>query len=131
MKTNLNFPGAGFRGGTLGGLPGESLLAIPSPSALAVNQEATWIAQMANLSRHDIINLGVPGWGPQQYTRTLEQYGFRLKPKIVFYGLFSNDVGNVTRFANDDGHFNRFSLRQFLRLNSVTLISFASCGGQT
>ena len=124
MKTNLNFPGAGFRGGTLGGPPWGVAVGDSFTFGLGVNQEATWIAQLANLSRHDIINLGVPGWGPQQYTRTLEQYGLRLKPKIVFYGLFSNDVGNVTRFAKDDGHFNRFSLRQFLRLNSITFNLF-------
>jgi hypothetical protein len=124
MKTNLKFPGAGFRGGTLGGPPWGVAVGDSFTFGLGVNQEVTWIAQLANLSRHDIINPGVPGWGPQQYTRTLEQYGFRLKPKIVFYGLFSNDVGNVTRFAKDDGHFNRFSLRQFLRLNSVTFNLF-------
>jgi len=124
MKTNLNFPSAGFRGGTLGGPAWGVAVGDSFTFGLGVNQEATWIAQLAKLSRHDIINLGVPGWGPQQYTRTLEQYGFRLKPKIVFYGLFSNDVGNVTAFANHEGHFNDFSMREFLRLNSVTFNLF-------
>ena len=124
MKTNLNFPGAGFRGGTLGGPPWGVAVGDSFTFGLGVNQEATWIAQLAKLSQHDIINLGVPGWGPQQYTRTLEQYGFPLKPKIVFYGLFSNDVGNVTAFANHEGHFNDFSMREFLRLNSVTFNLF-------
>ncbi|HTN70382.1 MAG TPA: GDSL-type esterase/lipase family protein [Methylomirabilota bacterium] len=124
MKTNLNFPGAGFRGGTLGGPPWGVAVGDSFTFGLGVNQEATWIARLAQLSHRDIINLGVPGWGPQQYTRTLERYGFPLKPKIVFYGLFSNDVGNVTRFAKDDGHFNRFSLREYLRLNSVTFNLF-------
>jgi hypothetical protein len=124
MKTNLNFPGAGFRGGTLGGPPWGVAVGDSFTFGLGVNQEATWIAQLAKLSQREIVNLGVPGWGPQQYTRTLEQYGFPLKPKIVFYGLFSNDVGNVTRFEKDDGRFNRFSLRQFLRLHSVTFNLF-------
>ena len=124
MKTNLNFPTAGFRGGTLGGPAWGVAVGDSFTFGLGVNQEATWIAQLAKLSQRDIINLGVPGWGPQQYTRTLEQYGLPLNPKIVFYGLFSNDVGNVTRFEKDDGHFNGFSLRQFMRLHSVTFNLF-------
>jgi hypothetical protein len=124
IKTNLNFPTAGFRGGTLGGPAWGVAVGDSFTFGLGVNQEATWVAQLAQLSQRDIVNLGVPGWGPQQYTRTLEQYGIPLKPKIVFYDLFSNDVGNVTRFADDDGHFNEFSLRQFMRLHSVTFNLF-------
>src|SRR5215467_6621406 len=124
MKTNLNFPGAGFRGGTLGGPAWGVAVGDSFTFGLGVNQEDTWIAQLAKLSRHDIINLGVPGWGPQQYTRTLEQYGMALKPKVVFYGLYNNDLGNATVFAKDDGHFNKFSLREFMRRHSVTFNLF-------
>jgi hypothetical protein len=119
MKTNLNFPKAGFRGGILGGPAWGIAVGDSFTFGLGVNQELTWSAQLATLSGRDIINLGVPGWGPQQYTRTLEQYGLPLSPKIVFYGLFSNDVGNVTRFEKDEGHFNEFTMREFLRSHSV------------
>jgi len=124
MKTNLNFPNAGFRGGTRGGPVWGVAVGDSFTFGLGVNQEATWIAQLAQLSGREIMNLGVPGWGPQQYTRTLEQYGFGLKPKVVLYGLFSNDVGNVTRFARDEGHFNQFSMRQFMRAHSITFNVF-------
>ena len=124
LKTNLNFPRAGFRGGTLGGAPWGVAVGDSFTFGVGVNQEATWSARLATLSGRDVINLGVPGWGPQQYTRTLEQYGLPLSPKIVFYGLFSNDVGNVTRFENDEGHFNEFSMRKFLRSRSVTFNLF-------
>jgi len=124
MKTNLNFPGAGFRGGTVGGPAWGVAVGDSFTFGLGVNQEATWIAQLANLSQREIINLGVPGWGPQQYTRTLEQYGMALKPKVVFYGLYNNDLGNATVFAKDDGHFNKFSLREFMRRHSVTFNLF-------
>ena len=124
MKTNLNFPNAGFRGGFLGGPAWAVAVGDSFTFGLGVNQEDTWTAQLAKLSRHEVINLGVPGWGPQQYTRTLEEYGIPLKPKVVLYGLFSNDVGNVTRFKNDEGHFNEFSFRRFLRSRSVTFNFF-------
>lgn len=124
MKTNLNFPRAGFRGGTLGGPDWGVAVGDSFTFGLGVNQEGTWVAQLVKLSRREIINLGVPGWGPQQYTRTLEQYGLPLHPKIVFYGLYNNDIGNATVFKKDDGHFNEFSLREFMRLHSVTFNLF-------
>lgn len=124
MQTNLNFSGVGFGGGTVGGPTWGVAVGDSFTFGLGVDQETTWIAQLAKLSRREIINLGVPGWGPQQYTRTLEQYGIPLKPKIVFYGLYNNDLGNATVFAKDDGHFNQFSLREFMRRHSVTFNLF-------
>ena len=124
MKTNLNFARAGFRGGTFGTPAWGVAVGDSFTFGLGVNQEDTWVAQLEKLSQREIINLGVPGWGPQQYTRTLEQYGIPFRPKIVFYGLYNNDLGNATVFARDDGHFNEFSLRQFLRAHSLTFNLF-------
>ncbi len=126
MKTNLNYPRAGFRGGTLGGPPWGVAVGDSFTFGLGVDHEATWIAALARMAQREIINLGVPGWGPQQYTRTLEKYGIPLKPQIAFYGLYNNDLGNSKRFEKRDGHFNRFSTRKFLRLNSVTFNLFRS-----
>ncbi|HEY7165565.1 MAG TPA: hypothetical protein VIB79_13445 [Candidatus Binatia bacterium] len=124
MKTNLNFSTAGFRGGTRGGPVWGVAVGDSFTFGLGVNHESTWVAELSRLSQREIVNLGVPGWGPSQYTGTLEEYGLRLKPKLVLYGLFSNDVGNVTRFESDRGHFNEFSLRQFFRFNSMTFNLF-------
>jgi len=124
IKTNLNFAGAGFRGGTVGGPAWGVAVGDSFTFGLGVDQETTWIAQLTKLSQREIVNLGVPGWGPQQYTRTLEQYGIPLHPKIVFYCLYSNDIGNALVFAKNDGHFNKFSFREFMRLHSVTFNLF-------
>ena len=124
MKTTLNFPDAGFRGGTRGGPAWGVAVGDSFTFGLGVEHESTWVAQLSKISGREFLNLGVPGWGPSQYTLTLERYGLPLKPKLVLYGLFSNDVGNVTRFESDRGHFNQFSMRQFLRLHSVTFNFF-------
>lgn len=120
MKTNLNFPTAGFRGGTLGGTAWGVAVGDSFTFGPGVEHQETWVAQLSEISRREFVNLGVPGWGPGQYTLTLEEYGLPLKPKIVLYCLFSNDIANVARFENDEGHFNQFSLRHYMRLHSVT-----------
>ena len=124
MKTHLNFPDAGFRGGTLGGPVWAVALGDSFTFGPGVEHEQTWVARLAELSHREFVNLGVPGWGPDQYTRTLEEYGVGLKPKIVLYCLFSNDVANVARFENDEGHFTDFSIRHYLRLHSITFNVF-------
>jgi hypothetical protein len=78
------------------------------------------VAQLENLARREIANLGVPGWGPQQYTRVIERYGNSLKPKIFFYGICRNDPHDVLvfeRWLSDRGY--RASLRTFVQRNSV------------
>ena len=63
-KTNLNFPDAGFRGGTLGGPVWGVAVGDSFTFGSGVNQEATWVAQLAALANKDVLNLGVPGYGP-------------------------------------------------------------------
>jgi len=98
VKTKLNFEQAGFRGGTLGGPVWGVAVGDSFAFGMGVEQEATWIAQLANLSSREIVNLGVPGWGPQQYTRAIERYGAALKPKIFFYAIYRNDLQDVLLF---------------------------------
>jgi hypothetical protein len=120
IKTNLNYDRAGFRGGTLGGPVWGVALGDSFTFGFGVDQESTWVAQLANLSRREIVNLGVQGYGPQQYTRTLEKYGTSLHPKIVFYCLFTNDLKDSDQFDNWMRHPSpRFSLETFLRNHSV------------
>jgi GDSL-like lipase/acylhydrolase family protein len=125
LKTNLNFPHAGFRGGTLGGPAWGVAVGDSFTFGHGVNQEATWIAQLAKSAQREIINLGVAGWGPQQYTRVLEEYGLPMQPKVVFYGLYSNDLSDSVIFEKwRQGRVGGFSLGRFLREHSVTFSIF-------
>jgi hypothetical protein len=120
VKTSLNFEQAGFRGGTRGGPVWGVALGDSFTFGMGVNQEATWIAHLAQITQSEIINLGVPGWGPQQYTRALERYGIGLNPKLIFYGLYRNDLQDAVLF--DQWHSDpsvKSRLDAFLRQYSV------------
>ncbi len=121
LQTNLNFPDAGFRGGTLGGPAWGVALGDSFTFGAGVNQAATWVARLAALAGHDIINFGVPGYGPCQYTRVFEKYGAPLRPKILFYALFTNDLEDCVRYVQwQKGHGERMSFKRFMRQHSVT-----------
>jgi len=98
IQTRLNFPSAGFRGGTLGGPAWGAAFGDSFTFGVGVDQEATWVAQLSRLTNREIINFGVPGHGPHQYTRVLQKYGVGLRPKVVFYALFPNDLRDGVRF---------------------------------
>lgn len=98
IQTRLNFPSAGFRGGTLGGPAWGAAFGDSFTFGAGVDQQATWVAQLSQLTNREIMNFGVPGHGPHQYTRILQKYGVRLRPKVVFYALFSNDLRDGVRF---------------------------------
>lgn len=120
VKTKLNIGESGFRGGTLGGPVWGVALGDSFTFGMGVEHEATWVSRLANLARREIINLSVPGWGPQQYTRALERYGTSLSPKIFFYGIYRNDLQDVLLFdqwIRDSSYKQVFE--SFLRTNSV------------
>jgi hypothetical protein len=121
LKTNLNFSDAGFRGGTLRGIAWGLALGDSFTFGAGVNQEATWVAQLAAFAKQDVINLGVPGYGPNQYTRAFEKYGVAIRPRIVFYSLYSNDLGDCIRFEQWlNGRSRRMTVKRYLRENSVS-----------
>lgn len=119
-KTHLNFPDAGFRGGSLGGPIWGIAVGDSFTFGCCVNQGKSWVTHLANLAHHEIANLGIPGHGPQQYTRTLEKYGLQLKPKVVFYGLYTNDLADSISFDEWlKGHKKPGSFKRFLKQHSV------------
>ncbi len=119
FKTNLNYPGAGFRGGTLGGAPWGIAVGDSFTFGAGVNQSATWVALLAQLAGREMVNLGVMGYGPQQYTGTLEKFGIALHPKLVLYALFTNDLRDAQAFANRNRKRQNFSLKKYLLSHSV------------
>ena len=44
------------------------------------------------------LNLGIPSQGPPQYTRILKRYALPLRPRVVFYGFYFNDLNSSNRF---------------------------------
>ena len=125
VNTKLNVGQAGFRGGTLGGPTWGVALGDSFTFGMGVEHESTWVAQLASLKRKEIMNLGVPGWGPQQYTRALERFGPPLRPKVVLYALYRNDLQDVLHFdqwSRDSRP--KQAIEAFLRIHSITFNLF-------
>ena len=52
-----------------------------------------------SLAKSRVLNLGLVGGGPQQFTRIYETYARKLDPRLVIYTLFPvNDVGDAEAF---------------------------------
>ncbi|HVL18403.1 MAG TPA: hypothetical protein VM387_10420 [Gemmatimonadales bacterium] len=65
-----------------------------------VNDNETWTHQVEqSLPGTRVINLGLSGFGPEQYTRAYERYGAPLHPKVLLYGIFpGNDLKDTGQF---------------------------------
>jgi lysophospholipase L1-like esterase len=63
-----------------------------------VDQEKTWVAQLAQLSGQRCANLGISGIGPQRELRLLTTEGLRLQPQQVVWQFFPNDFLDASLF---------------------------------
>ena len=127
LQTRLNFPNAGFRGGTLGGPVWGAAFGDSFTFGAGVDQAKSWVGQLTELTRREIINFGTPGQGPHQYTRIFRKYGAPLLPKFVFYGLFTNDLKDGVRFEGRRANPERkLSAKQFMRRYSASYNIFGN-----
>ncbi len=65
-----------------------------------VEDDEAWARRLAqHLAPNRVVNLGLIGAAPQQYTRVLERFGLQLSPKVVLYCLFpGNDLEDARLF---------------------------------
>ena len=98
IKTNLNLGDIGFRGGSLGGPAWAAAVGDSFTFGVGMDQQDTWVALLAQALGKEIINLGIPSQGPPQYTRILKRYALPLRPRVVFYGFYFNDLNSAKRF---------------------------------
>lgn len=99
VKTYLNLPDRGFRGNVesrpLAGVAvGDSFT-----FGVGVDAEEAWPEQLSRLAERNFTNLGVPAYGPPQYTKMLKKYGLPLRPKLVLYAVYQNDLKGAAHFA--------------------------------
>ncbi len=60
----------------------------------------SWPAQVAKISGRSVYNLGMGGYGPNQYFQLLRTRGISLRPKVVICGLyFGDDFDNAFRIT--------------------------------
>lgn len=65
-----------------------------------VNDGEAWPRLLEQeLGRGRVMNLGLSGFAPEQYTRVYETLGIPLRPKVLLYGLFpGNDIRDSRDF---------------------------------
>jgi len=129
FHTPLDYPDAGFRGGTRGGPVWGAVFGDSFTFGAGVELHATWVARLAELTQREILNFGVPGHGPYQYTKIFQKFGAPLRPKVVFYALFTNDLKDARRF--EGVHTSKsagFSIKRFLKFYSVSHNVFRNLG---
>lgn len=64
-----------------------------------VEERAAWPAQLARLSGLRVANLGISGFGPGSELAMLRREGLRLRPRLVVWQFFANDLLDAASFA--------------------------------
>jgi hypothetical protein len=95
---SLGYNGVGFRDDGLNGDPFAVVIGDSYTSCVGVDMADCWVEQLEKAAGHDFANLGVIAYSPQQEQRMLAEYGLPLKPRLVLWVFFSNDVNDAWRF---------------------------------
>ncbi len=93
VKTvSLGFPQIGFRDDGIDKNP--IILAVGNSFTFGwgCNLKDVWTEILEKYSSFDVVNMGVKGYGPINQTRLLMKYAPYLKPKMILYEFFVNDV---------------------------------------
>ena len=123
--TSLGYADAGFRDDGLDGQPFAVVIGDSYANCASVAMTECWTELLEQAVGRDFANLGVVGYSPQQEQRMLAKYGLPLKPKLVLWLFFPNDVNDAWRFdqfgrgAVTTGQFWQNPVRAWLARNSV------------
>lgn len=118
VKTNLNLDDIGFRGGSLGGPAWGVAVGDSFTFGVGVDLEKAWPHLIAKSLGREVLNLGIPSQGPAQYTRVLKRYALPMRPRVVFYGFYYNDLQASKRFYRLKRSI--FPVSRYLRQYSLT-----------
>lgn len=95
---SLGYPDVGFRDDGLAGEAFAVVIGDSYASCASVEMQACWVERLEQESKRDFANLGVVGYSPQQEKQILARYGLPLRPKLVLWVFFPNDLNDAWRF---------------------------------
>lgn len=95
---SLGYRDAGFRDDGLTSPAFAVVVGDSYASCASVAMSACWVELLEQETDHDFANLGVVGYAPQQEAHMLSQYGLPLRPKLVLWVFFPNDLNDAWRF---------------------------------
>ncbi|MFN8459423.1 MAG: GDSL-type esterase/lipase family protein [Anaerolineae bacterium] len=122
---SLGYEGVGFRDDGLQSEPFAVVVGDSYANCASVSMEACWVELLEQQTEQDFANLGVVGYSPQQELAMLKQYGLPLRPKLVLWVFFANDLNDAWRFdqfGSGDTHSGQFwqnPVRAWLARNSA------------
>jgi lysophospholipase L1-like esterase len=94
-----------------------------------VNDSEAWPGLLEReLRAGRVLNLGLSGFAPEQYTRVYEKLGIPLRPRVLLYGLFpGNDIRDSRDFeewveAGGPGNYNLWRTAGRLRQLDVPIL---------
>jgi hypothetical protein len=129
---SLGYPDIGFRDD---GIASETDIVVIGDSFTAcvgVEIQECWVEIIEKKTSRDFANLGVLDYGPQQELQMLERYGLPLKPKVILWVFFANDVNDAWRFKEFGkgairGEFLKNPIQSWLIENSAvyTVLTFS------
>jgi hypothetical protein len=96
--TSLGYAGIGFRSAERDGRPIAALVGDSFTLAEGVSFEESWPQRLAQRTGWNVLNFGLNGYGPPQYTRMLERYALPLEPRLVLWVFCPNDFENAYDF---------------------------------
>ena len=109
--TTIIDPDTGFRDDGVTSVPYGIVLGDSITACAGVNIENCWVELLEQKTGRDFVNMGVSGYGADLQYRMLKNYGLPLKPKVVLWVFFANDMIQGWRFkefgqgAITDGEF--------------------------
>ncbi len=129
---SLGYAEAGFRDDGLDSEAFGVVIGDSYTSCASVPNQACWVELLEQETGHDMANLGVVGYGPQQEARMLAKYGLPLQPKLVLWVFFANDLNDAWKFdqfgseAAQEGKFWQNPVKTWLARHSAlfTLSAF-------
>jgi hypothetical protein len=95
---SLGYADAGFRDDGLASDTFGVVIGDSYASCASVEMRACWVERLEQETGRDLVNLGVVGYGPQQEEEMLRRYGLPLRPKLVLWVFFPNDLNDAWRF---------------------------------
>ena len=121
---SLGYQGVGFRDDGISGETFAITIGDSYTSCVGVEMDACWVEYLETATHHDFANLGVIAYSPQQEQQMLAQYGLPLKPKLVLWIFYSNDINDAWRFNQFgsgaiEGKFWQNPVKSWLAQNSI------------
>jgi acetyltransferase AlgX (SGNH hydrolase-like protein) len=134
-QTNVRFEfrmdSHGFR--NLGTWPDQADVVAVGDSwvfSYGVNDEEAWPRLVErSVPGTRVINLGLSGFAPEQYTRSYERFGAPLHPKVLLYGIFpGNDLVDTRDFerwlaAGSPGDYNTWRTAARMRQLNIPIVA--------